>query len=105
MTSNSITDPNLDPQTTTRTKALLSSLSHMAFIGASSKNCVTQLLSTTYVACFRHIRQQEIEKLLKSLLESSSEGGDTNFSRELVALTNNILCQMAISTTYLDNVK
>lgn len=68
------------------------------------KLCVTQLLSTTQLGRFRHIREQEIHKLLKSLAECSSEGRDTDLSRELTGLTNNILCRMAMSTTCLDNV-
>ncbi|ESW34281.1 hypothetical protein PHAVU_001G139400 [Phaseolus vulgaris] len=63
------------------------------------KLCVTQLLSTTQLGRLRHIRQQEIEKLLKSLLECSSEGRETNLNRDLAALTNNVLCRMAMSTT------
>jgi len=68
------------------------------------KLCVTQLLSPTQLGRFRHIREQEITKLLKSLVECSSEGRDTDLSRELTVLTNNILCRMAMSTTCLDNV-
>ncbi|KAL9331644.1 hypothetical protein ACSQ67_001254 [Phaseolus vulgaris] len=67
------------------------------------KLCVTQLLSTTQLGRLRHIRQQEIEKLLKSLLECSSEGRETDLSRDLTALTNNGLCRMAMSTTCLDH--
>lgn len=46
-----------------------------------------------------HIREQEIEKLLKSLVVCSSEGRSTDLSLDLTSLTNNILCRMAMSTT------
>ncbi|KAK8473478.1 hypothetical protein PHAVU_001G139200 [Phaseolus vulgaris] len=68
------------------------------------KLCVTQLLSTAQLGRLRHIRQQEIEKLLKSLLECSSEARETDLSRDLSALTNNVLCRMAMNTTCLDDV-
>ncbi|CAJ1909935.1 unnamed protein product [Sphenostylis stenocarpa] len=68
------------------------------------KLCVTQLLSSTQVGRFVHIREQEITKLLKSLVVCSSEGRDTDLSFELTALTNNILCRMAMSTSCFDNV-
>ncbi|CAL0302262.1 unnamed protein product [Lupinus luteus] len=66
------------------------------------KLCMTQLLSSSLLGCFMHIREEEIHKLLKSLMVCSSEGKVTNLSLELTSLTNNILCRMAMSTTCLD---
>ncbi|KAF7818983.1 3,9-dihydroxypterocarpan 6A-monooxygenase [Senna tora] len=63
------------------------------------KLCVTQLLSPSQIGRFTHIRQQEIKSLLGSLLLCSSEGRSCDLSFKLTALTNNILCRMAMSTT------
>ncbi|OIV95129.1 hypothetical protein TanjilG_21519 [Lupinus angustifolius] len=54
------------------------------------------------LGCFMHIREEEIHKLLKSLMVCSNEGKACNLSLELTSLTNNILCRMAMSTTCLD---
>ncbi|KAJ1383165.1 Cytochrome P450 [Sesbania bispinosa] len=66
------------------------------------KLCVTQLLSSSQLGRFMHIREQEIKNLLKSLMFCSSEGRATDLSFDLTALTNNILCRMAMSTTCFD---
>ncbi|KAK7259472.1 hypothetical protein RIF29_25080 [Crotalaria pallida] len=65
------------------------------------KLCMTQLLSSSMLGRFMHIREEEIHKLLKSLMVCSSEGKESNLSLELTSLTNNILCRMAMSTTCL----
>ncbi|KAK7336613.1 hypothetical protein VNO77_17159 [Canavalia gladiata] len=66
------------------------------------KLCVTQLLSSSQLGRFMHIREQEIKNLLKSLIVCSTEGRATDLSLDLTAMTNNILCRMAMSTTCLD---
>lgn len=68
------------------------------------KLCVTQLLSSTQLGRFTHIREEEIKKILKTLIVCSKEGKALDLSFELTALTNNILCRMAMSTSCLDNV-
>nr|URZ86301.1 cytochrome P450 [Astragalus sinicus] len=67
------------------------------------KLCVTQLLSTSQLGRFMHIREHEIEKLLKSLLLCSCEGKSTDLCLDLTGLTNNILCRMAMNTTCFDD--
>ncbi|XLS96237.1 hypothetical protein HN51_038972, partial [Arachis hypogaea] len=67
------------------------------------KLCVTQLLSSSQLGRFMHVREQEIKKLLKSLMVCSSEGRECDLGFELTTLTNNILCRMAMSTTCFDN--
>lgn len=66
------------------------------------KLCVTQLLSSSLLGRFMHIREHEIHKLLKSLMVCSSEGIASNLSLELTTLTNNILCRMAMSNSCFD---
>ncbi|MED6130391.1 hypothetical protein PIB30_000901 [Stylosanthes scabra] len=67
------------------------------------KLCVTQLLSSSQLGRFMHIREQEIKKLLKSLMVCSEEGRECDLGFELTTLTNNILCRMAMSTTCFEN--
>lgn len=67
------------------------------------KLCATQLLSSSQLGRFMHIREQEIEKLLKSLVVCSCEGKSTDLSLDLTGLTNNILCRMAMNTTCFDD--
>ncbi|KAI4300729.1 hypothetical protein L6164_034070 [Bauhinia variegata] len=66
------------------------------------KLCVTQLLSSSQLSRFTHIREQEIEKLLQFLMLCSKEGRACDLCIHLTSLTNNIMCRMAMSTTYSD---
>ncbi|RDY01615.1 Cytochrome P450 93A3, partial [Mucuna pruriens] len=68
------------------------------------KLCVTQLLSSSQLGRFVHIREDEIEKLLKSLMASSTQGQASDLTFHLTALTNNVMCRMAMSTTCFDKV-
>ncbi|KAK7285534.1 hypothetical protein RJT34_20308 [Clitoria ternatea] len=68
------------------------------------KLCVTQLLSCSQLGRFVHVREEEIKKLLKTLLLCSAEDRALDLSLELTALTNNIMCRMAMSTTCFDRV-
>ncbi|KAL2320827.1 hypothetical protein Fmac_029796 [Flemingia macrophylla] len=68
------------------------------------KLCVTNLLSSSQLGRFVHIREQEIKKLLKSLMVCSTLGRASDLSFDLTALTNNIMCRMAMSTTCLEKV-
>jgi hypothetical protein len=63
------------------------------------KICVTKLLSSSQLGHFIHIREQELEKLLKSLVVCSSENRSTDLGLDLTTLTNNILCRMSMGTT------
>jgi cytochrome P450 len=61
------------------------------------KLCMTKLFAGPQLDRFNHIREQEIENLLKSLLKSSGEGEACDLAAELTTLTNNLLCRMALS--------
>ncbi|XP_028777561.1 3,9-dihydroxypterocarpan 6A-monooxygenase-like [Neltuma alba] len=63
------------------------------------KLCVTQLLSTSQLGRFTHVRDQEVKNLLDSLLQCSREAKACDLSLKLTSLTNNILCRTAMSTT------
>lgn len=61
------------------------------------KLCMTKLFAGPQLDRFNHIREQEIENLLKSLLKTSREGESCDLAAELTTLTNNLLCRMALS--------
>ncbi|XP_057722628.1 3,9-dihydroxypterocarpan 6A-monooxygenase-like [Arachis stenosperma] len=69
------------------------------------KLCMNELLSSSQLGRFMHVREQEIKKLLKSLMICSSEGRECDLGFELTTLTNNILCRTAMSTTCVDKDK
>lgn len=63
------------------------------------KLCVTQLLSSSQLGRFTHIREQEMKGLLDSLVLCSNEGKACDLGLKFTGLANNILCRMAMSTT------
>ncbi|KAI4297279.1 hypothetical protein L6164_037173 [Bauhinia variegata] len=63
------------------------------------KLCVTRLHSNSRLGHLMHIREQEIKKLLEFLMMCSREGRACDLSVQLTALTNNIICRMAMSTS------
>lgn len=67
------------------------------------KLCMTKLFAGPQIDRFNHIRGQEIENLLKSLIKSSREGEELNLTTELTTLTNNLICRMALSKRCSDN--
>ena len=66
------------------------------------KLCVTQLLSSSQLGRFTHIREQERMNLLRTLMECSNGGRACELCLKLTTLTNNIMCRMAMSTTCLE---
>ncbi|KAI9077321.1 hypothetical protein K1719_040765 [Acacia pycnantha] len=63
------------------------------------KLCVTQLLSTSQLGRFTHVREQETKSLLDFLVQCSREAKACDLSPKFTTLTNNILCRIAMSTT------
>ncbi|XP_045793401.1 cytochrome P450 93A3-like [Trifolium pratense] len=66
------------------------------------KLCVTKLLSSSQLSRFMHIREQELENLLKYLVIFSNENKSTDLCLDLTTYTNNILCLMTMGTTIFD---
>jgi hypothetical protein len=66
------------------------------------KLCVTKLLSSSQLGRFMHIREQELENLLKYLVMCSNENKSTDLCLDLTTYTNNILCRMTMGTTIFD---
>ncbi|KAJ4829707.1 hypothetical protein Tsubulata_027572 [Turnera subulata] len=62
------------------------------------KLCMTRLLSTTQLNQLVHIREQEMEKLVESLVETSKKGESCELKQALMTMTNNVICRMAMNT-------
>lgn len=62
------------------------------------KLCMTELFSTKKLNFFSKIREEEIRSLLAMLLEKAKLHEPIDMEIALTALTNNIICRMAMST-------
>ncbi|KAG2671543.1 hypothetical protein I3760_13G002300 [Carya illinoinensis] len=62
------------------------------------KLSMTQLLGARQIEQSRSIRQEEIARLLHSVLESADRGEVVDLGAELMKLTNNSTCRLAMST-------
>ena len=67
------------------------------------KLCMTKLFAGPQIERFIHIREQETLKLLKSLVTKSSNGEECDLSMELPALTNSMICRMAMGKKWSQN--
>ncbi|KAL5810702.1 hypothetical protein ACOSQ4_027270 [Xanthoceras sorbifolium] len=65
------------------------------------KLCATKLFAQ--LQRFEHIREKEIEKLLKSLLKSSRKGEPCNLGKEFATLTNNLTFRMTMGKKFSEN--
>lgn len=59
---------------------------------------MTELLSPRQLERSSSIRREEVERLLRKLSESSSRGEEVDLGADLMRLTNNSICRMAMST-------
>ncbi|KAM7505514.1 hypothetical protein LguiB_004418 [Lonicera macranthoides] len=62
------------------------------------KVCMTELLSPRQISRFVDIRREERLKLLDVLVKSSELGKACNVGAEMMIMTNNIICRLAMST-------
>ncbi|KAK9290347.1 hypothetical protein L1049_008514 [Liquidambar formosana] len=67
------------------------------------KLCMNELLSSSQINRSIHIREEEILKLLESLMKNSKKGEFCDLSMVLTAMTNNVICRMAMSTRCSEN--
>ncbi|TKY68162.1 steroid 17alpha-monooxygenase or 17alpha-hydroxyprogesterone aldolase [Spatholobus suberectus] len=63
------------------------------------KLCVTELLSTRQLERSKSIRREEIARSIKRVLENARESVALDLGSELMKLTNNVTCRMAMSTS------
>jgi hypothetical protein len=59
---------------------------------------INQLLSPGQLERLRVVREEELARFVRELLESAKRKEDVNLGAELMKLTNNTLCTMAMST-------
>ncbi|KAI8558947.1 hypothetical protein RHMOL_Rhmol04G0136000 [Rhododendron molle] len=62
------------------------------------KLCMTELLSAPQINKFVDIRREEMMRLVGVLVESSSKRAAVDLGEELMIMTNNVICRMAMST-------
>ncbi|KAK3026032.1 hypothetical protein RJ639_042524 [Escallonia herrerae] len=61
---------------------------------------VVELFSTKMVQSFRYAREEEVAFLIESMAQSSSAGRAVNLSEELLTLTANITCRVALGKSF-----
>ncbi|KAE8710240.1 hypothetical protein F3Y22_tig00110325pilonHSYRG00068 [Hibiscus syriacus] len=66
------------------------------------KVCVTELLSSKRVSSFELVRDQEVNRLLKTL--STKSGSEVNVSELFFSLANDILCRVAFGRRFTEGV-
>ncbi|MBA0740053.1 hypothetical protein Gogos_013276 [Gossypium gossypioides] len=64
------------------------------------KLCMTRLFTGRQLDRFIHIREEEMVKLLKSLIKKSREGKWCDLSAELANLTNNLIFRMTMNKRF-----
>ncbi|KAL3755370.1 hypothetical protein ACJRO7_002421 [Eucalyptus globulus] len=62
--------------------------------------CLTRLFAGSQLDQFRHILKEEVERLVRSVLECSGEGRSCDLTRELTTLANNIIFRMIMRKRY-----
>lgn len=62
------------------------------------KLCMTKLLAVPQLDKFLDVREEEVERLVKSVMESARGGKASDLSKELTTFTNNVICRMVMST-------
>ncbi|XP_061997791.1 cytochrome P450 705A12-like [Rosa rugosa] len=67
------------------------------------KLCMTELLSPKQIERSRSIRQGEIARFLKKMMECAERKQRVDVGAELMRLTNNSICRMAMSTSCSEN--
>lgn len=69
------------------------------------KLCATKLLAGHQLDRFNHIREQELENLVRKLIKCSGEGEPCDLKRELGNLLNVLLLRMTMSKRFSENLE
>ena len=64
------------------------------------KLCMVELFSSKKVASFRSIREEEVQRMIDSVSNSSQNHSEINLRKELLSLANNITCRTALGKRY-----
>lgn len=67
------------------------------------KLCATKLFAGAQLDRFNHLREQELEKLMKSLMKCYDEGKPCNLGVEVADLMNNLTFRMTMSKRFSEN--
>lgn len=67
------------------------------------KLCATELFAGPQMDRYNKLREQEIERLLKSLMKSSREGKPCDLGLELAAMANNLTFRMIMNKRFCEN--
>ncbi|XP_048138667.1 3,9-dihydroxypterocarpan 6A-monooxygenase-like [Rhodamnia argentea] len=62
------------------------------------KLTMTRLLAVPQLERFLYVREEEVERLVGSVIESARRGTASDLSKELTTFTNNVICRMVMST-------
>lgn len=67
------------------------------------KLCTLKLLSTSKINTFQPMRKEELDLLIESLKEATSDGDSVNLSAKVAALSANMSCRMVLGKKYMDD--
>ncbi|KAF8007165.1 hypothetical protein BT93_K1230 [Corymbia citriodora subsp. variegata] len=62
------------------------------------KLCLTRLLGAPQLERFLDVREEEVQRLVESVIECLRAGKASDLSKELTTFSNNVICRMMMST-------
>ncbi|KAJ6864463.1 cytochrome P450 93A3-like [Populus alba x Populus x berolinensis] len=62
------------------------------------KLCMTRLLNTSQISQLVHLREDEMKKLVESMISISKPGVSCDLRQAIMTMTNNVICRMSMST-------
>ncbi|KAH8485611.1 hypothetical protein H0E87_027158 [Populus deltoides] len=62
------------------------------------KLCMTRLLNTSQINQLVHLREDEMKKLVESMISISERGESCDLRQAIMTMTNNVICRMSMST-------
>ncbi|KAF8007164.1 hypothetical protein BT93_K1229 [Corymbia citriodora subsp. variegata] len=62
------------------------------------KLCMTRLLAVPQLEKFLNVREEEVQRLVESVVASARAGKASDLSKELMTFSNNMICRMVMST-------
>nr|XP_009626574.1 3,9-dihydroxypterocarpan 6A-monooxygenase-like [Nicotiana tomentosiformis] len=83
---------------------LFSTLDYTKYWIFMKKICMTEILSPQQITKFADVRKEEMMKLLEFFAECSEQGEACDVGNQLMAMTNNLICRLTMSTRTSTNV-